>query len=74
MSRRAVANPNHVRKPSGCSEERTGREGERVDRLRTERRPAFDIAGDWKATALEAEVWLETVTEGGRGFTLMCRK
>ena len=26
---------------------------------------AFDIAGDWKATALEAEVWVETVTEDG---------
>ena len=26
-------------------------------------------AGDWKATALlEAEVWAETVTEGGRRF------
>ena len=27
---------------------------------------AFDIAGDWKATALKAEVWVETVTEGER--------
>ena len=26
---------------------------------------AFGIAGDWKATALEAEVWVETITEGG---------
>ena len=29
---------------------------------------AFGIAGDWKATALKAEVWIETVTEGGRRF------
>ena len=29
---------------------------------------AFGIAGDWKATALNAEVWVETVTEGGRRF------
>ena len=29
---------------------------------------AFSIAGDWKATVLEAEVWVETVTEGGRRF------
>ena len=28
----------------------------------------FGIAGDWKATALKAEVWVETVTEGGRRF------
>ena len=27
---------------------------------------AFDIAGEWKATALKAEVWVETVTEGWR--------
>ena len=26
---------------------------------------AFDIKGDWKATALKAEVWVETVAEGG---------
>ena len=29
---------------------------------------AFGIAGDWKATASKAEVWVGTVTEGGRGF------
>ena len=29
---------------------------------------AFGIAGDWKATALKAEVRVETVTEGGRRF------
>ena len=26
---------------------------------------AFGIAGGWKATALEAGVWVEMVTEGG---------
>ena len=26
----------------------------------------FGMAGDWKAMALEAEVWVETATEGGR--------
>ena len=46
-----------------------------MDRLRTERRPGFGIAGgDWKATALEAEVWVETVTEGGRRFMAAWRK
>ena len=29
---------------------------------------AFGIAGDWKAMALKAEVWVEAVTEGGRWF------
>ena len=35
---------------------------------------AFGIAGDRKATALEAEVWVEKVTEGGRGFMAAWRK
>ena len=26
----------------------------------------FGIAGDWKATTLKAELWVETVAEGGR--------
>ena len=29
---------------------------------------AFSIAGDWKTTASEDEVWVETVTEGRRMF------
>ena len=28
----------------------------------------------WKATALKAEVWVETVTEGGRRFMAAWRK
>ena len=35
---------------------------------------AFGISGDWKATALKAEVWVETVTEGGRRFMAAWRK
>ena len=35
---------------------------------------AFGIAGDWKATALKAEVWVETATEGGRRFMAAWRK
>ena len=35
---------------------------------------AFGIAGAWKATALKAEVWVETVTEGGRRFMAASRK
>ena len=35
---------------------------------------AFGIAGDWKATALKAEVWFETVTEDGRRFMATWRK
>ena len=34
----------------------------------------FGIAGDWKATALVAGVWVETVTEGGRRFMAAWRK
>ena len=44
---------------------RGGKEKEWTDRVQSDIR-AFGIAGDWKATALEAEVWVETVTEGGR--------
>ena len=40
-----------------------------MDRLRTERHPGvFGITGELKATALKAEVRVETVTWGGRGF------
>ena len=35
---------------------------------------AFGIAVDWKATALKAEVWVETVTEGGQRFMAAWRK
>ena len=35
---------------------------------------AFGIVGDWKATALEAEVRVEMVTEGGRRFMAAWRK
>ena len=45
-----------------------------MDRLRTERRPAFDIAGDWKAAALGAGMWVEAVTEGRRRLVVAWRK
>ena len=35
---------------------------------------AFGIAGEWKATASKAEVWVEAVTEGGRRFIAAWRK
>ena len=35
---------------------------------------AFGITGDWKATASKAEVWVETVAEGGRRFMATGRK
>ena len=35
---------------------------------------ASGMAGDWKATALEVEVWVETVTEGGRRFMAAWKK
>ena len=57
-----------------CGEDGVGRRG--VDRLRTERHSgrAFGIAMDGKTTALEAEVWIETVTECGRSFMAVWRK
>ena len=35
---------------------------------------AYGIAGDWKATALEPEVCVKTVPEGGRRFMAARRK
>ena len=32
------------------------------------------MSEDWKATALEAEVWIETVTEGVRRVMVTWRK
>ena len=46
---------------------RGGKEKEWTDCVQSEIR-AFGIAGNWKVTALKAEVWVETVTEGGRRF------
>ena len=47
--------------------ERGGKEKEWTDCVHSDIR-AFGIEGGWKATALKAEVWVETVTEGGRRF------
>ena len=46
---------------------RGGEEREWTDCTQSDIR-AFRIAVDWKVTALNAEVWVETVTEGGRRF------
>ena len=52
---------------------RGGKEKEWTDCVQSDIR-AFGIAGDWEATALKAEVWVETVTEGGRRFMAVWRK
>ena len=52
---------------------RGGKENEWTDCIQSDIR-AFGKAGDWKATALKAEVWVETVTEGGRRFMAAWRK
>ena len=49
---------------------RGGKEKEWIDRLRPERHPGRG----WKATALKAEVWVDTVTGGGRRFMAAWRK
>ena len=45
-----------------------------MDRLRTERHLGVWHSGYWKATALKAEVWVETVAESGRRFMAAWRK
>ena len=52
---------------------RDGKEKEWTDCVQSDIR-AFGIAGDWKATALKAEVWVETITNGGRRFMAAWRK
>ena len=49
------------------------KENEWTDRVQSDIR-AFGIEGDWKATALEAAVWVETFAEGGRRFMAAWRK
>ena len=52
---------------------RGGKEKEQTDCAQSDIR-AFGIAGDSEAMALDAEVWVETVTEGGWGFMAARRK
>ena len=52
---------------------RGGKEKEWTDCVQSDIR-TFGIAGNWKAMALNAEVWVETVTEGGRRFMAAWRK
>ena len=52
---------------------RSGKEKEWTDCVPSDIR-AFDITGDWRATALKAEVWVDTVTEGERRFMAAWRK
>ena len=52
---------------------RGGKEKEWADGVQSGIR-AFGITGDWNVTALKAEVWVETVAEGGRGLMAAWRK
>ena len=52
---------------------RGGKKKEWTDYIQSDIR-AFGIAGGWKATASKAEVWVETVTEGGQRFMTVRRK
>ena len=52
---------------------RGGKEKEWTDCVQSYIR-AFSIARYWKATALKAEVWVDTVTESGRRFMAAWRK
>ena len=52
---------------------RDGKEKEWIDCVQGDIR-AFGIAGDWKATALKTEVWVETIAKGGPRFMTAWRK
>ena len=52
---------------------RGGKEKEWIDCVQSNIR-AFGIVVDWKATAVEAEVWVESLTESGRRFMAAWRK
>ena len=52
---------------------REGREKEGIDCVQSDV-PAFGIVVGWKAAALEAGVWVETVPEGRRRFMVVWRK
>ena len=52
---------------------RGGKEKEWTDCVQSDIR-AFGIAGDWKSTALKAEVWVGTITEDGQRFIAAWRK
>ena len=44
-----------------------GKEKEWTDCVQNDFR-AFHITGDWKTTSLDAGVWVEAATKGGRKF------
>ena len=72
--RRAAAGMNRFGNLEGAVRRGRGeKEKEWTDCVQSDIR-AFGIAGDWKATALNAEVWVETVTEGGQRFMAAWRK
>ena len=52
---------------------RGGKEKEWTDCVQSDIR-ALGITGEWKATALKAEVWVDAVMEGGRRFMASWRK
>ena len=52
---------------------RGGKEIEWTDCVQSDIR-AFGITGNWKATSLKTEVWVETVTRGGWRFMAAWKK
>ena len=52
---------------------RGGKEKEWTDCAQSDIR-AFGITGDWKATTLKPEVWVDKVTDGGWRFMAACRE
>ena len=64
-----AAKANRVRNLEGTAVRRGrgGKEKEWIDCVQNDVL-AFDIASEWKATAVGKGVWFETVTERGRGL------
>ena len=63
-----VSSPSPIVEPLGAVRRGWGGKGKEWTHCVQNDIRAFDITGDWKATALKAEVWVDTVTEDGRKF------
>ena len=53
---------------------RGGKEKEWTNCVQSDIRAFGILSGDWKATALKAEVWVDSVAEGGWRFMAAWRK
>ena len=71
--RRAAAKTNRVRKPCLALRVQGGKEKKWTDCVESDIW-ASGLARNWEATALEADVYVEAITESGRRFMSAWRK